>query len=230
MKFLIGNWAEAVSVLSTLCLYFMNSNKTYHINKLCIYQLVNLHLSFHLSCHLFHSQFSLWVCAWICGETYFVRCSFWMPLDYFQQHAYKECKGQINYCINQFNSDIRALECSNFEDENHRMKYSRSFMWSQYCQFYCNIILILLLGDEKRSSWWVFESYFKVCIKRLVHIFKKKSSATFWQVCYCAHRTRRSCQKYDKDFFKFCGLLWKPKLYLRQKEILFSVSVLTICN
>ena len=34
----------------------------------------------------------------------------------------------------------------------------------------------------------------KVCIIRLVHIFEKKSSSTFWQV--------RSCQRYEEDFFK----------------------------
>ena len=37
--------------------------------------------------------------------------------------------------------------------------------------------------------------------------------STFWQVRCCAHRTQRSCQKYDEDFFKFCCLLRKPKLY-----------------
>ena len=42
---------------------------------------------------------------------------------------------------------------------------------------------------------------------------KKKSSSSFWQVRCCAHRTLRSCQKYEEDFFKFCGLLRKPKLY-----------------
>ena len=51
----------------------------------------------------------------------------------------------------------------------------------------------------------------KVFIVRLVHICFEKSSSTFWQVRCCAHRTRRSCQKYDKDFFKFCGLLRKTK-------------------
>ena len=37
--------------------------------------------------------------------------------------------------------------------------------------------------------------------------------STFWQVRCCEHRTQRSCQKYNKYFFKFCGLLRKPKLY-----------------
>ena len=54
---------------------------------------------------------------------------------------------------------------------------------------------------------------FKVCILRLDHICFEKFSSTFWQVRCCAHRTRRSCQKYDEVFFKFCGLLRKPKLY-----------------
>ena len=54
---------------------------------------------------------------------------------------------------------------------------------------------------------------FKVCILRLDHICFENFSSTFWQVRCCAHRTRRSCQKYDEVFFKFCGLLRKPKLY-----------------
>ena len=29
---------------------------------------------------------------------------------------------------------------------------------------------------------------------------------------YLTPPKRRSCQKYDEDFFKFCGLLRKPKL------------------
>ena len=58
-----------------------------------------------------------------------------------------------------------------------------------------------------------FQQHCKVCIIRLVHIYFEKSSSTFWQVRCCAHRTRRSCQKYDEDFFKFCVLLRKPKLY-----------------
>ena len=53
----------------------------------------------------------------------------------------------------------------------------------------------------------------KVCIIQLDHICFEKSSSTFWQVHCCAHRTWSSCQKYDIDFFKFCGLLRKPKLY-----------------
>ena len=59
----------------------------------------------------------------------------------------------------------------------------------------------------------VFLDLIKVCIIRLDHICFEKSSSTFWQVRCCAHRTRRSCQTYDEDFFKFCGLLRKPKLY-----------------
>ena len=57
----------------------------------------------------------------------------------------------------------------------------------------------------------LFFDLFKVCIIQLDHICFEKSSSTFWQVHCCAHRTRRSCQKYDEDFFKFCGLLRKPK-------------------
>ena len=65
------------------------------------------------------------------------------------------------------------------------------------------------------DSWLIiFLKWFhKVCIIRLVHICFEKSSSTFWQVRCCVHRTRRSCQKYDEDFFKFCGLLRKPKFY-----------------
>ena len=59
----------------------------------------------------------------------------------------------------------------------------------------------------------VFLDLIKVCIIRLDHICFEKSSSTFWQVRCCAHRTQRSCQKYDEDFFKFCCLLRKPKLY-----------------
>jgi hypothetical protein len=40
---------------------------------------------------------------------------------------------------------------------------------------------------------------------------EEKGSSTFWQVRCCAQRTRRSSQKYDEAFFKFCGLLRKPK-------------------
>ena len=32
---------------------------------------------------------------------------------------------------------------------------------------------------------------------------------------YAVACTGRSCQKYDEVFFKFCGLLRKPKLYLK---------------
>ena len=46
---------------------------------------------------------------------------------------------------------------------------------------------------------------FKVCIRRLEHIYFEKSSSTVWQVRCCAHRTRRFCQKYDEDFFQ---ILW----------------------
>ena len=46
----------------------------------------------------------------------------------------------------------------------------------------------------------------KVCIIQLVHICFEKSSSTFWKVRCC------SCQKYVEDFFKFFGLLRKPKL------------------
>ena len=43
----------------------------------------------------------------------------------------------------------------------------------------------------------------KVCVIRLDHICFEKSSSTFWQVRYCAHRTWRFCQKYDKDSLNF---------------------------
>ena len=45
----------------------------------------------------------------------------------------------------------------------------------------------------------------KVCIILLVHVCFEKSLLTFWQVRCCEHRTRRSCQKYNKDFFQ---ILW----------------------
>ena len=56
----------------------------------------------------------------------------------------------------------------------------------------------------------------KVCTIQLDHICFEKSSSTFWQVRCCEHQTRCSCQKNDKDFFKFCGLLRKHKLYIDQ--------------
>ena len=68
----------------------------------------------------------------------------------------------------------------------------------------------------------------KVCIIRLVHICFEKSSSTFWQVRCCKNRTRCSCQKYDRDFFKFCGLLRKPKLYYQSQnwfQIWYTFSV-----
>jgi hypothetical protein len=67
-------------------------------------------------------------------------------------------------------------------------------------------------------GWWFFpygadtkQSTFadKVCIIRLDHISFEKSSSTFWQVRCCTHRTRRSCQKYDKDFFQIVWLSQK---------------------
>ena len=48
------------------------------------------------------------------------------------------------------------------------------------------------------------------------HLKKNLCRLAFWQVRCCAHRTRRSCQKYDEDFFKFCGLRRKPKLYYHE--------------
>jgi hypothetical protein len=75
------------------------------------------------------------------------------------------------------------------------------------------------VGNCLLSFWqnircrWVAECCIKVCIIPLDHICFEKSSSTFWQVHCCAHRIRHSCQKHDKDFFKFCGLLRKPKLY-----------------
>ena len=44
-----------------------------------------------------------------------------------------------------------------------------------------------------------------VCIIRYDHICFEKSSSTFWQVHSSMHRTRRSCQKFDEDFFQ---ILW----------------------
>ena len=42
--------------------------------------------------------------------------------------------------------------------------------------------------------------------------------ALIWQVRCCAHRRRHSGQKNDEDFFKFCDLLRKPKLYKKNLE------------
>ena len=81
--------------------------------------------------------------------------------------------------------------------------------------FWNPILIFISLQFLELFSEFLQQSYVevKVCIIRLVHICFEKSSSTFWQVC-CAHRTWRSCQKHDKDFFKFCGLLRKPTLYL----------------
>ena len=68
---------------------------------------------------------------------------------------------------------------------------------------------------------------YKVCIIGLDHIFSEKSSSTFWQVRCCAHRTWRSCPKYDGIFFKFCGLLRKPKLYLITQYMSYSYIIFT---
>ena len=79
--------------------------------------------------------------------------------------------------------------------------------------FFLNMRKITWLNSQQPKTRGHVEHHSKVCIIRLVHIFKKKSSSTFWQVHCCSYRTRRSCQKYNEDFFKFCGLLRKPKLY-----------------
>ena len=42
------------------------------------------------------------------------------------------------------------------------------------------------------------------------------------------HRTRRTCQKFDEDFFKFCGLLRKSKLYSHSLNIHLSGSTLSV--
>ena len=67
-------------------------------------------------------------------------------------------------------------------------------------------------------------SLHKVCIIRLVHICFEKSSSTFWQVRCSKHWTRRSCQKYDEDFFKFYGLLRTQTLKLIYRKNLRWIS------
>ena len=62
-------------------------------------------------------------------------------------------------------------------------------LWSQKK----NQINVFLISRSQNLSC-------KVCIIRLNHICFEKSLSTF-------------CQKYEEDFFKFCGLLRKPKLY-----------------
>ena len=98
-------------------------------------------------------------------------------------------------------------------------KHSEAWKNNSWKKYRFRIQDWLLTCDEPVTS--------KVCIIRLDHICFEKSSSTFWQVRCCAHRTRRSCQKYDEDFFKFCGLLRKPKLYKSLgNETLFFVVVL----
>ena len=55
----------------------------------------------------------------------------------------------------------------------------------------------------------------KLQLKHRKHRFMSKfiSLMTEIQNMSANHRTRRTCQKCDEDFFKFCGLLRKPKLY-----------------
>ena len=55
--------------------------------------------------------------------------------------------------------------------------------------------------EHPLNIWYNF-NLDKVCIIRLDHICFEKYSSTFSQVCYCVHRTRRSCQKYDEDLRK----------------------------
>ena len=73
---------------------------------------------------------------------------------------------------------------------------------------------------EEYKMWTQLTISVKVCIKRLDHICFEKSSSTFWQIGCCAHRTGRSCQKYDKDFFKFYGLLKNWTKYHHQNQYL----------
>ena len=50
----------------------------------------------------------------------------------------------------------------------------------------------------------------KVSIIRLDYICFEKSSSTFWQERCCAHRTRRSCQKYARIFSNFVAFSENP--------------------
>ena len=67
-------------------------------------------------------------------------------------------------------------------------------MWTSH-------IIQTLTKNQDHCFFLTSCSYCKVCIILLVHIYIEKFLSTFWQVYCCAHRTWRSCQKYDKDFF-----------------------------
>ena len=127
----------------------------------------------------------------------------------------------MQFCFNAKKSNVkRNLPCM----ITHWLEWGD---WLQFCHF---ILFYMALEMQETLRYCYFDDInrppfytifnlaenwlvFKVCIIRLVHIVLKKSSSTFWPVHCCAHRTRRSCQKYYEDFFKFCGLLRKPKLY-----------------
>ena len=68
-------------------------------------------------------------------------------------------------------------------------------------------------GKKYTNRGLQWRTHGKVCIRQLVHILKK---LTFWQVPCCTHWTRHS--KVWQRFLKFCGLLRKPKSYIKNKE------------
>ena len=95
-----------------------------------------------------------------------------------------------------FKTNVDKSYYTNFNKKSWKLKKLRSYSLSK-------------LGSDK------------VCIIRLDHICFGKSSSTFWQVSCCAHRTRRSCQRYDEDFLQILWPSQKTQTLHRRKNIMY---------
>ena len=67
----------------------------------------------------------------------------------------------------------------------------------------------------------------KFCNTTCPHFFR--SLSTFWQIRCCVYRTWRSCQKYNKDFFKFLWPSQKNPNLLMERQIPRILYNCTVC-
>ena len=123
--------------------------------------------------------------------------------------------------VSPFSSLSAALDSLHLEIKTILKEHPDLFL-----HMHCHKIFIILCFVIIFYPNFIYSRFIdKVCIIQDDHICFEKSLLSFWQVRCCVHRTRHSCQKYDKDFFKYCGLLRKPKLYssvMRVGSVIFG--------
>ena len=127
----------------------------------------------------------------------------------------------MQFCFNAKKSNVkRNLPCM----ITHWLEWGD---WLQFCHF---ILFYMALEMQETLRYCYFDDInrppfytifnlaknwlvFKVCIIRLVHIFEKIFINFLTSTLLRAQNTTLLSKVLKEDFFKFCGLLRKPKLY-----------------